>query len=438
MKVLYITAGAAGMYCGSCLRDNALAAELMSEGHDVTLLPLYTPTLTDETNVSLDRTFFGGISVFLQQQSVLFRHTPRVLDRLWDSRAALRAAAKGSIAVEPQALSAMTISMLRGEEGNQRKEFFKLLLWLAHQQPPEVVNLPNALLISLAGPIRRLFNRPVCVTLQGEDLFLEGLPAPDRKIALDLIKANVSNVDRFIALNEFYADFMSGYLDIPREKISVVPLGINLNDYDSQNRTKAIRASPSEKFTVGYFARIAPEKGLHVLAKAYRTLREKGQLGEARLEVGGYIAAEYREYLRQIESEMKSAGLADEFRYHGTLEREKKIEFFTNLDVFSVPTTYPEPKGLSVIEAMASGIPVVQPNWGAFPEMIAATNGGILVEPNSPDSLAEGIATLWKNPEHAHDLGGNGASGVRSRYTVAMMAERALEVYAQTINAFRG
>ena len=70
MKILSITAGAGDMYCGSCLRDNALAAELIARGHDVTLLPFYTPTLTDEPNVSAgSRVFFGGISVYLQQHS---------------------------------------------------------------------------------------------------------------------------------------------------------------------------------------------------------------------------------------------------------------------------------------------------------------------------------------------------------------------------------
>ncbi len=73
------------MYCGSCLRDNALAAELLARGHDVLLTPVYTPTRTDERNVSGAHVFFGGISVYLEQHASIFRHTPRLLDRLWDS-----------------------------------------------------------------------------------------------------------------------------------------------------------------------------------------------------------------------------------------------------------------------------------------------------------------------------------------------------------------
>lgn len=425
MKLLYITAGAAGMYCGSCLRDNALAAELMSRGHDVQLLPLYTPTLTDEPNVSAERVFFGGISVYLQQYSPVFRRTPRILDRLWDSKLALKAASRRSLAVDPASLARMTISMLRGEHGNQSKELFKLLDYLSVQDRPDIVNLPNALLIALAEPIRKTLDRPVCVTLQGEDLFLNGMPEPYRAEALELIRKHAAAVDGFISVSEFYADVMAESFAIPRQKIHVVPLGINLSGYDVE-RPQQI----NERFTVGYFARIAPEKGLHVLAEAYRRLRERGELEGARLEVAGYLGPEHREYLSEIEGEMKAAGLGEEFNYRGVLDRDAKLEFLRGLDVFSMPATYPEPKGLSVIEAMASGVPVVQPRWGAFPEMIEKTGGGLLFEPESSQSLAENLLSLWKNPERARDLGRAGAAGVRLHYHVSAMAERALEVYA--------
>ena len=431
MKVLYITAGAAGMYCGSCLRDNALAAELMAQGHDVTLIPLYTPTLTDEPNVSQERVFFGGIGVYLQQHAPVFRHTPRLLDRVWDSTFALRAASRRSIAVDPQSLAALTISMLRGQAGHQSKELFKLLDWLREQSPPDVVNLPNALLIALAGPIRRMLKRPICVTLQGEDLFLEGLPVPERTTALELIRANIAHVDGFIAVSDFYAEFMRDHLCIPRDKIHVVPLGINLTDYG------VIHHSHNDQYTIGYFARVAPEKGLHVLADAYTRLRVRGELHGARLEVAGYLAPEHRVYLHAIQQQMKEAGLSDEFHYHGALDRQGKLDFFGRLDLFSMPATYPEPKGLSAIEAMASGVPVVQPRWGAFPEMIEKTNGGILVEPNDSESLAEGILSLWKNPEYARDLGRQGAAGVRKHYHISGMAEHALEVYAGLQRRFK-
>ena len=177
MKILSITAGAANMYCGSCLRDNALAAELLRRGHDVTLMPFYTPTLTDEVNVSSgNQVLFGGISVYLAQHVPLSANTPRLLDRLWDAAPVIKALAGRSMKTDPRMLGEMTVSMLKGEHGHQKKEFDKLVEWLKDEPPPDIVNLPNSLLIAMAGPIRRTLKRPVVVTMQGEDLFLDGLP----------------------------------------------------------------------------------------------------------------------------------------------------------------------------------------------------------------------------------------------------------------------
>src|SRR5262249_2694876 len=165
MRILSITAGAAGMYCGSCSRDNALAVELLARGHDVTLLPLYTPTNPDEPNASRDRVLFGGISIYLQQRLELFRRTPRFIDRLLDSPAVIRTLASRSLSTDPKLLGDLTVSMLEGDRGVLRKEFDKLLEWLAGEPVPDVVNLPNSLLIGLARPLRESLKRPITCTL---------------------------------------------------------------------------------------------------------------------------------------------------------------------------------------------------------------------------------------------------------------------------------
>ncbi|HST20647.1 MAG TPA: glycosyltransferase family 4 protein [Blastocatellia bacterium] len=435
MKLLYITAGAAGMYCGSCLRDNALAAEMMSQGHDVSLVPIYTPTLTDENNVSQEKVFFGGISVYLQQHAAFFRKTPWLLDRLWDSSFALKMASNRSIPVDPRMLGELTVSMLKGEDGYQRKELHKMIHWLRSEAAPDVITLPNSLLIALARPIKEALNRPVCCTLQGEDLFLSGLDSSYRNQSLELIRANVEHVDAFVSVSGSYANFMSEYLGIPENKIHVVPLGINLEGYPVRQHHR------SDVFTVGYFARVAPEKGLHVLCEAYKNLRERNTAPKARLEVAGYLAPEHKQYLNAIESKMKEWGYGDEFHYRGVLDKREKIEFLHTLDVFSIPATYDEPKGLSLLEAMACGVPVVQPRRGTFPEVIEKTSGGILVEPDDASSLADGLLAVWKNPSLAEELGRNGYENVRAFYSASRMADRALEVYAslveKSVNAVR-
>ncbi len=428
MRILQITAGAAGMYCGSCLRDNALAAELLRMGHDVTLIPLYTPTLTDETNVSFHKVFFGGISVYLEQHSALFRHTPWLIDKLWDSSAALKAAARSSIPTNPQMLGRMTVSMLRGEDGHQRKEVGKLLQWLETQPRPDLVVLPNSMLIGLAHPIRRALGVPVCCTLQGEDLFLEGLDEPYRSESLSLIRSHIGAVSLFAPTSDYYAGFMAEYLGIPRARLEVVRLGINMDGYEARSAPRDYRT-----FTVGYFARIAPEKGLHILAQAYRELRSRVPNLPCRLEAAGYMGPEHKVYLAGIQRQFAEWGLATEFHYHGAVDRAGKIAFLQTLDVLSAPGHYADPKGIYVLEGMACGVPFVQPDHGAFPELKQRTNGGLLAKPDDPLSIASALATLGENRGLAETLGRNAYEGVRKHYTVHHMAESAIEVYSRAV-----
>ena len=232
MKILTFTAGAARMYCGSCLRDNALAAELKRQGHDVILQPLYTPTRTDEANVSEARVFLNGISVYFDQEAAFFRKEHSLLDRLWEARWMLKLASRSSVHVDPHRLGAMTVSMLRGEDGFQSKEIRKLTDWLRAEPLPDVAVLPNSLLIGLARPIRDALGRPICCTLQGEELFLDQLPAQHRTQAIELIRAKASDVDGFVAVSEYSARYWIRQLRLPESKVHVVPLGINLEGFD--------------------------------------------------------------------------------------------------------------------------------------------------------------------------------------------------------------
>lgn len=427
MRLLYLTAGAAEMYCGSCLRDNALATALKARGHDVLLAPVYTPTTTDEKNVSEGHVLFGGVSVYLEQNVALFRHTPAFLDRLWDSNAVLRLASKKQIKVDPTTLGAMTVSMLKGTEGNQRKEIQKMLRWLKDLPKFDAISLPFALLIGLARPLRDAFNVPIVCTLQGEDLFLDQLPEPWRAQSMDLIKRSIGDVDVFIAVSEYYVSVMSKYLSIPKDRIRVVPLGINMDGHAS----KPVRTTPP--FTVGFFGRIAPEKGLHVLAEAYRRLRARQGVPTTRLLAAGYMLDEHRDYFAGVQRDLRGWGLAGEFTYAGAPDRAGKIALLQSMDVFSMPATYAEPKGFTLIEAMANGVPIVQPDHGAFTEIVRNTGGGLLVPPGDVDALTDALFTLLTDREKASVLGRGGAEAVRQLYTAERMAERAEHVYAEAI-----
>lgn len=430
MRILSLTAGAASMYCGSCLRDNALAAELLRLGHEVTLLPFYTPTLTDEVNVSRqEQVFFGGISVYLEQHLPWYRHAPRFLDRMVDAPGVIRAFTSGSISVDARELGALTVSTLRGEDGHQRREIDKLLEFVATEPRPDVVNIPYTLLAGLAGPLRRVLHCPVVMTLQGEDLFLDALTEPYRTQALELVRRQIADVDMFIAVSDYYARYMRDYLAIPAGKVRTGRLGVTVGDLTVSPRTTR------DPFTIGYFARIAPEKGLHNLAEAYRILRHDRGLPPSRLLAAGYLPPEHKPYLEGIAEGLRAAGLADEFVYRGAVDRARKVHFFHDIDVLSVPSGYREPKGLYLLEAMACGVPVVQPNHGAFPELIERTGGGVLARTESGPDVADALYDLWQDPARAAELGRRGAEGVRQHYTVTHMAHGVLDIYQDVINA---
>src|SRR5579883_1769327 len=267
MKIAYITAGAAGMYCGSCLHDNTLASALLAGGHEVLLVPTYTPIRTDEADVSLKRVFFGGINVFLQQKLAIFRHTPWVMDRLLDARGLLKLVSRFAAKTQAEDLGDLTISMLKGEHGHQRKEIAKLVRWLAAEVRPEIINLTNVLLSGMVAELKRHLDVPVLGTLQGDDIFLEALPEPYRGQALELVREHCRQMDGFIATSRYDADFMAEYLRIPRERIDVVYPGLNLQGHGVPGAAPA--GTSRQLPTIGYFARICPEKGLHVLIEAF-------------------------------------------------------------------------------------------------------------------------------------------------------------------------
>ena len=427
MRILSITAGASGMYCGSCMRDNAVAAEMIRQGHDVVLLPLYTPTRTDSVNVSDPHVFFSGVSVYLELKVPFFRKARRWLDWFTDAPWFIKAVSGRGISTDPHLLGGLTVSMLQGEHGPHRKELDRLLEWLRREPAPDVVSLPYTLLIALARPLKDGLGCPVVCALQGEELFLDGLAEPYRSRSLELIRSQVKDVDAFLALSDYEAGFMTGYLSIPPEKIHRAPLGIEADQFQPASRPRG------ETFRIGYLARIAPEKGLHELCDAYRELRRREDAPPARLEVAGYLGGEYRGYLETAEQRMKEWGLGSEFHYHGEVDRQGKVSFLQSLDVLSVPCAYDEPKGIFLLEAMACGVPVVQPRRGSFPEIVTNTGGGLLVEPNDAASLANGLLTIWRDKVLAARLRKAGPEGVRRQYTVRHMANGTLDAFSGTI-----
>ena len=429
MKIAYITAGAAGMYCGTCIHDNTLARALQNMGHDVALIPTYTPIRTDELDVSIDHVFFGGINVYLEQKSWFFRHTPWCFDELLNSSFLLRHLSRFTGVTDSESLGALTLSMLQGENGKQKKELKKLIKWLRDSYHPDLVHLTNSMFVGFAREIKTALRTPIVCALQGEDLFLEGLVEPYKSCVRRLLRERALDVNGFIAPCRYYAEFMGNYLNVSETKIDVVPLGLNLEGHGAIERP----IEPDSVFVIGYLARICPVKGLHLLVQAFYRLTQKIGTDRIRLKVAGYLGAGDKQYLDGILKQINAWGLTDVFSYQGEVNRSQKIDFLNSIHVLSVPTSYPEPKGLFVLEALANGVPVVVPRHGGFPELVGGTGGGLLVNPNQPMAIAEGILELLNNPTHRIQLGAKGKESVNERFSDDVMAKDTLAVYRQYI-----
>jgi len=428
MRIAYIAAGAGGMYCGMCLHDNTLAAALLEQGEEVLLIPTYTPIRTDEVDVSQPRVFFGGINVYLEQKLPVFRRLPAWLTGVLDQRWLLRLATKRAGSVDPARLGDLTVSMLQGEKGHQRRELDQLTEWLARDVRPDVVHLSNCMLLGMARQFRRRLGVPVVCSLSGEDVFLERLVPPYYEAARRLMIESTGEVDRYVALNHYYADYVARFLEVDRERIDVIPHGLKLQGHGRR------RESPDGgPLTIGYFNRICPDKGFHLLVEAFSRLANDKSLPPLRLRAAGYLADADRRYFRKVVKELERAGLGDRFHYFGEPDRAGKIAFLQSLDIAAMPTVYRESKGLSVLETMANGVPIVVPEHGAFPELIEDTQAGLLCKPENAGSLAEAMKMLVRDADLRRELGNNGYEAVRDRYHDRLMAERTRGLYYRTL-----
>lgn len=394
MNIVQVTPGAGAMYCGNCLRDNALVGAWRRLGHQVLMVPLYLPLTLDEPDQSTGTPlFFGGLNVYLEEKSAWFRSAPDWLHRALRFPPLLKWTANKAGGTNPADLGPVTVSMLRGEQGNQARELDQLIAFLKAQPRPDVLCLSNALLLGMARRLKaELRTRLVC-NLQGEDTFLDALSEPHRSRSWKILAERAAEVDAFIAPSLYFGQLMRSRLGFPAERLRVVYNGINLDGYDAP-----ARRPEADRPVLGYFARMSAQKGLDTLIDAFIAICRRGAVKQLRLRVGGSCGPSDQPFVNSLKERLRSEALFDQVEFHPNLDRAAKIRFLRSLSVFSVPATYGEAFGLYVLEALAAGVPVVQPATAAFPEVVAATGGGDLCAPEGHESLAQAIEGLLLDP----------------------------------------
>jgi len=432
MRIVQITPSAGdSFYCENCLRDVALVKAMQNLRHDVLMVPMYLPVQVDK-NEAVDSTpiFYGGLNVYLQQKSRFFRRTPRWFDRLLDSPKLLRWIGRRAGSTSARNLGQMTISMLRAEEGRQKKELNRLVEWLdAQDNKPDVVCLSNILLAGLARGIKERLGVPVVCLLQDEDGFLDGLSSPYSEQAWQILAERASDVDAFIAVSKYYADVMRQRVELASERVYVVYTGISLDGYE-------LRQTEPEMPTIGYLSRMCPDKGLDTLVDAFIHLKKNEKLKNARLRITGGKRTDDERFLNRIRKKLSSCGLIDDVEFLPDFDYSTKLAFLRTLSVLSVPEKQPVACGLYVLEALAAGVPVVEPSSGVFPELLEMTGGGVLCEPNNAAALAAAMEPLLLKPDYARQLGKRGRDAVFEKFNIEQTAEEMLRIYEEITQQF--
>ena len=425
MKVVQLIPGTGGtFYCQNCMRDSALARSLRGRGIDVTLVPMYLPLGVDDEGLEQGLpVFFGGINVYLQQEFKLFRNTPRWLDRFFDSRWMLKQAARREGSTSAATLGPMTLSMLQGRHGNQRKEAERLVAWLREHEKPDIIHASNSLLLGVASEIKNALNVPLVCSLQNEHTWLDVIPNPHGQRCWEAMSEKAREVDTFIAVSRWYADEMSSRMGISRDRIVVVPVGIELDGIDPVS-------APADRPVIGYLSRTSECLGFGFLVDAFLQLKEDSRFKDLRLLVTGGQTAEDEPFLKHVRATLRERGVEDSVQFLDDFSKSARHAFLRSLSVLSVPTPGGDAFGTFIIEALAFGVPVVEPAVGAFPEIVEGTGGGLIYDPNEESGLTKALETLLLEPAQARELGLRGRSVVLAEYGVEKTSERVLAVYS--------
>ena len=381
------------------------------------MVPLYLPLTLDEENQSASvPIFFNGVNVYLGQSSPFYRRAPGWIRRIVGSERVLKWAANRAGKTRAEDVGDLTVSMLNGEEGNQSRELAELLAWLKTQPKPDIVCLSNSLLLGLTRELRAGLNVPLVCLLQNEAPYIDSMPDGLRDEVWAIMAERAKDIDCFIAPSRFYADKMIERLGLPADKMRVIHNGINLDGYEPAKH-------PPDSPALGFFSRMCRDKGLDALVDAFIALKKNNRIPNLKLSIGGGCGPGDEPFVKELRDKLHAKALLGDVDFHPNLSREEKQEFLRSLSVLSVPAQFGESFGFYVIEAMAAGVPVVQPRCASFPELIEITGGGITYEPADRETLAATLESFLHDPVKARKLGQAGREAVHEKFSIDTMAQ---------------
>lgn len=429
MKIIHIIPGSGGsFYCGNCLRDSKYFDALRKMGHDAIKIPMYLPLFADEHDISDVPVFYGAISIYLKQMYPIFQKAPAWFDKLLNSKPMMKLAASMAGSTRAKGLEEMTISMLLGEHGNQHEELERMTDWMAEHYKPDVIHLSNALLLGLARRIKEKLQVPLICSLQDEDTWVNVMTPAAQERVWKLMGESAQYVDRFVAVSNYYGDVSMKQMNLPAEKVKPIHIGVDPADYKFVNAADKARS-------IGFLSRMSYENGLDILADAFVELKKDLAFQDVKLIITGGSTGDDRRFIRSVRNKFSSLYLANSVEFHEDYEGEGRQEFLRKVSILSVPVRQGEAFGIYLAEAMASGIPVVQPSLGAFPEIIEKTNGGILYGENKPELLAQALKSLLDDRDKLRAMSTTARKGAEGGLNINILGNELVNLYRQTIES---
>ncbi|MDR0305545.1 MAG: glycosyltransferase family 4 protein [Chitinispirillales bacterium] len=417
MKIAYICPGTGGaFYCENCVRDHALVSGLRALEHEVSVVPMYLPVKeTGGNDGSGVPVMFGAVRLYLIDKFPSLKRAPDALLGMLDNRMILDLAAGFASSTRAGGHEEMTIDMIKGEEGPFADEFDKLTDWLL-KQSFDLIFLPNAFLLGIASAVKAKSSIPVACLLQDEHVWVDASDPIYRERTWKIISDKCEFADMLYTHSLWYKKKICGLADISPESVSCIPLGVDPAKY--------VVSSGIGQSSIGYISRLCSVMGAGVLADAYCQLLKDKTCDNAVLEFcGGYT----KDDLPVIKSSRKKvAGFDGQMRIHKHFSLSHRTELLSKLSVLSVPVQESIAFGGFITEAMASGVPVVQPDDGGFTEVISETECGVLYSPNTPEALAGALEKTLYDKDKLKAMAQAGREAVLQKYNNVNMAKEAL------------
>jgi glycosyltransferase involved in cell wall biosynthesis len=183
----------------------------------------------------------------------------------------------------------------------------------------------------------------------------------------------------------------------------------------------AIKKKEDSILRLGYFGRIHPVKGIHVLLTAIRLISAHYQL---ELNIYG-IPEEDKAGRRYYDRLLKQSHQDKRIKWPGVLSQKNKLQIMSELDVLVIPSIWLETGPLVLLEAWASGTPVLGSRLGGIAELVSDGVGGLLFEPENPQDIARVMIRLFNEP----DLLGKLRASIPKVRTMKEVAEEMERVY---------